>query len=176
MEVNSQDTYIIPFRGMKPGIHPFDFQIGDSFFEGYPESQIKKGSVQVHLDLEKEERMLLLNFRLTGTVQVPCDRCNEPVEISIGGPERLIMKFGEEYQEQSDEVLIIPEMAYQVDIAPFIYEYVHLLLPLRRVHEEGITAGRGCDPGVIKKLEELKRKPVTDSRWEVLSKLKEKDE
>ena len=171
--MNSQDTYIIPFRGLKPGIHPFDFEIGDAFFEVFPESQIHTGTVHVHLDFEKEERMLVLLFRLNGSVQVPCDRCNEPVNISIGGEERLIMKFGDEYQEQSDEVVIIPEMTYEVDIAPFIYEYIHLLLPMRKVHGETGAEGSTCDPAILRKLDELNHKPSTDDRWDALSKLKD---
>jgi len=173
MEVNSQVTYIVPFRGLKPGIHRFDFEIGDAFFDGFPESQIKTGRVSVHLDFEKEERMLVLTFNLSGTVQLPCDRCNEPVDISIGGEERLIMKFGEEYQEQSDDVVIIPEMTYQVDVAPFIYEYTHLLVPMRKVHGEQGAEGTACDPAILRKLDELNAKAATDDRWDALSKLKD---
>ena len=172
--MNAQETYIIPFRGLKPGVHVFDFRIGDPFFESYPESQIQTGSVNVHLDFEKEERMLILAFRLSGRVQVPCDRCNEPVMMKIEGEERLIIKFGEEYQEQSDEVLIIPELAHEIDIAPFIYDYVHLLVPMRRVHGEEGSDGRNCDPAVIAKLEELNRKTAADPRWSALEKLKGK--
>jgi uncharacterized protein len=171
-EVNSQDIYIVPFRGLKPGIHPFDFEIGDAFFEVFPESQIRKGAVHVHLDFEKEERMLILHFTLSGSVRVPCDRCNEPLDMRIKGEERLILKFGEGYQEQSDEVLIIPEMSFQVDTAPFIYEYVHLLVPLRKVHGESGAEGTTCDPAILKKLEELNQKATTDDRWDTLSKLK----
>lgn len=172
MEVNSQETYTIPFRGLKPGVHPFDFEIGDTFFDHFPESQIKNGTVHVHLDFEKEERMLLLRFSISGTVRVPCDRCNEPVDLRISGNDQIIMKFGEAYQEQSDEVVIIPEMTYEVDTAPFIYEFVHLLLPMRKVHGEEGAAGEACDPAVLGKLEELSRKPAADPRWEALSKLK----
>jgi uncharacterized protein len=174
-EVNSQDKYCIPFKGLKPGVHPFDFEIGDTFFDSFPESQIHKGAVSVHVKFEKEERMLILHFTLQGIAVVPCDRCNEPMQVKISGTERLIMKFGEVYQEQSDEVLIIPEMSHQVDLAPFIYEYIHLLLPMRKVHGEDAADGTTCDPSVIKKLEELNRKTDTDPRWEALSKLKEKN-
>lgn len=173
--MNSQDKYCISFRGLKPGVHPFDFEVGDTFFDSFPESQIHKGAVSVHVKFEKEERMLILHFTLEGIAVVPCDRCNEPMQVKISGTERLIMKFGEEYQEQSDEVLVIPEMSHQVNLAPFIYEYIHLLLPMRKVHGEDAADGSICDPEVIKKLEELNRKSETDPRWEALSKLKEKN-
>jgi len=173
--VETQETYIIPFRGLKPGVHPFDFKIGDTFFESYEESLIRKGDVAVHLDLEKEERMMILHFQLHGWAEVPCDRCNEPVKIKISGTEQLILKFGEEYEEQSDEAVIIPEMRSQVDLAPYLYEYIHLLLPMRKVHGEEGAEGSFCDPAVIRKLEELNEKKDTDPRWEALSKLKNSD-
>ena len=174
-EVNSQDTYNIPFRGLKPGVHPFDFQIGDAFFELFPGSQVTKGAVSAHVDLEKEERMLVFNFTLEGDAEVPCDRCNEPVTIRVSGTEKLIVKFGEAFEEQSDEVVIIPEMSHEFNLAPFLYEYIHLLLPMRKVHGEEGTDGSACDPAIIRKLEDLNRKPVTDPRWEALNKLKEKN-
>jgi uncharacterized metal-binding protein YceD (DUF177 family) len=173
--VNSQDRYIIPFRGLKPGVHPFEFEVGDTFFDLFPESQIRKGAVSIHVNLEKEERMLIFDLTLDGSAEVPCDRCDAPLNIRIAGTERLIVKFGETWQEQSDEVLIIPEMSHQFDLAPFIYEYVHLLLPMRKVHGEEGTDGSQCDPEVIRKLEELNSKTETDPRWEALSKLKEKN-
>jgi uncharacterized protein len=174
--VNTQDKYIIPFRGLKPGVHPFDFRVGDTFFDAFPESLIHEGEVNIHVDFEKEERMLVLSLLIDGMVIVPCDRCNEPVRLKITGREKLIVKFGDEFQEQSDEVLIIPEMSHQLDLASFLYEYIHLLLPMRKVHGEDGTEGASCDPEVIEKLEALNRKTEIDPRWEALSKLREKSE
>lgn len=171
--MDSAGAYVIPFKGLKFGSYPFDFEIDDSFFSLFPESQVQKAAVHVHVDFEKEERMLVAHITLDGEAEVPCDRCNEPMNVKINGLERLIVKFGEAYQEQTDEVLIIPEAEHQIDLAPFLYEYVHLLLPMRKVHEEDAKGPRQCDPGVIRKMEELNRKAASDPRWEALAKFKE---
>lgn len=162
---------MIPFRGLKTGIHPFVFEIGETFFESFPESRIHQGAVRVSLDFVREERMMQLNFRLEGAVEIPCDRCNQPMEVRISGQERLIVKFGETYEEPSEEVIIIPETSYQFDVAPYIYEYLHLMIPMRNVHDENVKGPEGCDPEVIAKLEEMNRKTETDPRWEALRKV-----
>lgn len=176
MKVNPLDQYTISFKSLKLGNHEFDFEVKDAFFETDPASEIQKGEVMVHIALQKEERMMILNFSLAGTVTVACDRCNGPLDMKVKGHERLIVKFGEEFEEESDEVLIIPETSYQIDVAPAIHDYIILLLPMRKVHGEGDSINTACDPGIIKKLEELNRRESTDPRWEALKKLKDNSE
>jgi uncharacterized protein len=169
------DTYKIPFRGLKTGTHRFDLEAGAKFFEMNKSDQILTGKVRVQVDLEKQERMLVLWFTLEGSVSTLCDRCNEPLEIPVSGKERLILKFGETYEEQSDEVQIIPETATRFDAGPFIFEYIHLLMPLKRVHPDDDRGNSTCDPQALKKLEELSHPPPGDARWEALEKLRGED-
>ena len=164
--------FVIPFGGLKPGLHQLSFKIDDLFFEQYDYSEIKKGSVSVEIDLEKEEKMLILNFTLNGNVEVFCDRCSEPFLLPIRGKERLIVKFGHDFHEENEEVQIIPEGETQIDISSFIYEYVHLLVPFRRIHPSDENGNSLCDPEIIKRIEEREATSGPDPRWEVLKKLK----
>ena len=167
--------FVIPFGGLKIGIHHFDFEIDDQFFEHFKYSEIKKGKVTVHLKMEKEEKMLLLKFSLEGNVRVPCDRCYEPVDIRINGDESLIVKPGDGYYEESEEIQIIPEGDTQLDISPFLYEYVHLLLPVRRTHPEDENGKSLCNPEIVKRIDEISTSLEPDPRWEILKKLKTKN-
>ncbi len=166
-----KDLYQIAFTGLAHGMHTFDFQVGDTFFEDEQDSLISGGLVDVAVTLFREERMMDFHLRLSGKVTVPCDRCNEPVEIPVSGEERLIVKLGDSYHEESDEVQVIPETSNQFDLAPFLYEYIHLLLPARHVHGEEGAPGT-CSPEVLKKLEELRGSHGHDPRWDVLNRLK----
>lgn len=112
------DEYIIPFAGLNPGIHSYRLQIDRAFFDYFNQGEIKDGQLDVQLELEKEERMMIFRFRISGEVTLPCDRCNEPVVLPVQGDEQLIVKFGKEYAEQSDEVLVIPETESQFNTAP----------------------------------------------------------
>ena len=164
--------YVIQFGGLKPGIHQYSFLIDDLFFKQFDYSEIKKGNVRVLIDLEKEEKMLILNFALSGNVEVYCDRCSEPFLLPIRGEERLIVKFGHDFHEENEEVQIIPEGETQIDISSFIYEYVHLLVPVSRIHPSDENGNSLCDPEIIKRIEEREASSEPDPRWEVLKKLK----
>lgn len=171
--VNHPEDYRIAFTGLKPGIHQFDFRIGQKFFENVEDQEINDGDVSVTISVTKEERMMDFHFELHGKVIVPCDRCNDPVEMDISGNERLIVKLGDKYFEESEDVQIIPETDHYFDVAPFIYEFIHLSLPARRIHPEDANGNSLCNPDVLRKLEELTPEKGPDPRWEILRKLQQ---
>ncbi len=162
--------FVIPFLGLKEGVHDYAFDIDAEFFESFEYSEVKQGDLHVDVSMERKERMLIFNFSISGMVQVPCDRCLAPLDLSIEGTDRLIVKFGQEWMEESDEILIIPETDSRIDISSFIYEYIMLKLPYKRVHPEGEDL---CDPTVVDKLEQH-TESETDPRWEALKDLKNK--
>lgn len=166
------NSFIIPFRGLKPGIHRYDLQVDKTFFEHFQQGEIQEGVLSVHIDLEKEERMLLFLFTLTGNVTLPCDRCNEPVAIPISGKERLIVKFGEEFSELDEEIQIIPESETSFDVSPFLFEYIHLLLPMKRVHPEDDQGNSTCNPDMLARLNQFLQNRAQDPRWEKLKELR----
>jgi uncharacterized metal-binding protein YceD (DUF177 family) len=170
--MNYYSQFIIPVTGLKPGSHQFDFEIDDSFFENFEYSEIRNGGIHLHLVIEKEENLLVFHFDFKGQVRVPCDRCYEPFDLPIGGKERLILKFGRDFHEESEEVQVVPIGENHFDISPFIYEYIHLSLPVRRVHPENELGENICDAGIIHRLEDLSKSSEPDPRWEVLAMLK----
>ncbi|MDP2423928.1 MAG: DUF177 domain-containing protein [Bacteroidales bacterium] len=160
--------FVIPFGGLKLGHHQFDFEIGDKFFAALDYSEIRNGSLKVELKLEKQPRMLQLVFDISGSVEVICDRCLDPVDCPVNGTNVLFVKFGKEYEEESEDVIVIPETQTQLDVMHYIYEFISLLMPYRHVHPEDKNGKSSCDPHVIKKLEELTPSQSIDSRWDAL--------
>lgn len=169
--MKSIETYVIPFKGLKPGNHSYDFHAGGSFFKRFEQGEIQQGNVSIHLNLEKEERMMVLTFDIQGFVTVQCDRCNENFELPIHGKERLIVKPGDGFYEQDDEIQIIPETETSLDISPFLYEYIHLLLPMKRVHPDDDQGISTCNPIILQKLSELSGGSTSDPRWDELKKI-----
>lgn len=49
-----KSIFEIPFVGLKVGVHEFDFEIDDKFFESLPYSLIERGSLKAFLSLEKK--------------------------------------------------------------------------------------------------------------------------
>jgi len=119
VQLNSEGQYEVMFTGLKPGEHLFDFEFDHLFFENSGSEDILDGRVAARVLMVKEERMMDFHFAIEGKVSVRCDRCNEPVEIPVSGEERLIVKLGDRYMEESEEVQVVPETAGKIDLAPF---------------------------------------------------------
>jgi uncharacterized metal-binding protein YceD (DUF177 family) len=169
--------YSIQFASLKPGNYTFEFVLNDKFFENFDESEIKKGDVKIHVDLEKQARMLVFNFNIEGKVQLVCDRCLDEFEQAIKSEQRLIVKLGSEKKEETEEIIVIPEADHTILLAQFFYEYVHLALPVKKVHPTDKKGKSLCNKEVIKKLKEHEIKEnskpdKSDPRWDVLKKIK----
>jgi len=170
--MNYMNHFIIPFAGLKVGNHSFTFDIEEKFFDHFEYSEIKKGKLHVDCLLEKQSRMMVLYFDTAGTVQVSCDRCAEEFDLPIEGKQKLIVKFGEDHTEESEEVLVITEKEHELDVSQYLYEYIHLLLPIKKTHATDESGNSMCNPDVIRFIEEPEES-VNDPRWEVLQKLKD---
>ena len=174
--VDHLKQFVIPFKGLSVGNHSFEFQIDDKFFDAIEYSELHKGNVGLKLEMLKEERMLIFDFNFAGTVEVICDRCLDPFDFPIKGHERLLVKFGEGWEEETDEIIVIPEGEYQFDLSPYIYEYINLLLPMQRIHPDNENGESTCNPEMLEMLGNIQEiKEDHDPRWDVLLKLKNED-
>lgn len=162
--------YIIHFVGLKEGFHDYSFEVTESFFENFEHSEVELGNVRVKVSLERQKRMLIFDFDLKGYVVIPCDRCLNDMNFHVEGRERLIVKFGQESKEETEEIIIIPETASEIDISSFIYEYIILSLPYKRAHEDGDPE---CKSEVTERLNTHKPEQI-DERWDALKGLKDK--
>ena len=136
-KVKALREYEIPYVGLKEGHHVYDFKVNDTFFSLFDYSELESGAVDVHLDLEKKANMMVLNFEIKGVVEVLCDRCSDAMDYEVEGHHRLIIKFGETAYEQTEEIISLPNSEYKLKTAPYILEFIQLLIPQRVLHEEG---------------------------------------
>lgn len=161
----------ISFTGLKVEKHRFDYQIDKKFFEYFQYDEFEKAAIKVSLDFEKTHNSFYLKFNSEGLVTVLCDLTSEPFELEVAGDLSLIVRFGEEFNNDDEDILIIPYNAFQFDVSQFIYEMIVLSLPSKRIHP-GIAEGT-LNSEVLRKLEEYQvRKEIIDPRWEKLKELK----
>ncbi len=161
----------ISFTGLRLGKHQFEYKIDNTFFEHFQYHEFENADIKIDLNFEKKHNMFNLMFDSKGVVTVACDVTAEPFDLKVNGNLPLIVKFGEEYNDDNDEILIIPHNQVQLDISHLIYEMIILSLPIKRVHP-GVENGT-LESEVLKKLEEYKIKEDTiDPRWEKLKELK----
>ncbi len=166
--------FLIPFIGLKDGLHRFDFKIDNKFFEGFDFLDFQNAHIQVSLFFEKKTTLLELNFSAKGQVTVPCDITTEPFKLPIDTAFKLVVKFGSVENDDDDEILILPHGSHEIQIAQYIYEMIVLSVPQKKVHP-GIAEGT-LKSEILEKLKDLQpqEKPIsdeTDPRWDKLKDL-----
>ena len=178
VEMNKTKDYLIPFIGLKLGKHHFEYQISNKFFEIFDYHEFQNSDIKVNLVLEKKSTMLELSFKHKGTVNVPCDLTGEDFDLPIKGKMNLIVRFGETFNNDNEELLILPHGEFEIDVAQYIYEMIVLSVPLRRVHP-GVKDGslktealtKLNELAVKEQKEENKKEENIDPRWDKLKQL-----
>ena len=167
--------YTISISGLKEGQHTFDFEIGNEFFEEFEESEIKEGSLKAYIEMEKRSSHLTLLVRISGTVMICCDRCLEMFARPLQCENRLLVKPGKSISDDDPDIISLSSDENEVDLRQNFYEYIHLALPIKRVHPDDKNGNSTCNPEMLKKLKELlvdeEDEKHIDPRWDDLKKL-----
>lgn len=166
----------IPFVGLKEGRHLFEYQIDNAFFEAFKFDEFNNVNLKANINFVKKSTLFELNFTIKGTVNVPCDITGELFDLQIEGSLDLVVKFGDEFNNEHDEILILPHEVYQMNVAQYIYELIVLSVPSKRIHPDVLNGTMESE--ALKKLEELRineekivEQISTDPRWDKLKDL-----
>jgi len=166
--------FAIPISGLKEGRHIYDFDINKEFFEKFEESEVKEGDIKASVEAEKRATHIVLNIRISGRIRICCDRCLEMFYFPVECENRLLVKFGKTSDDSDPEILTIPVDEHELELNQYFYEFIHLALPIQRVHPDDKNGESTCDPDMLKKLKEhiiFEEENKTDPRWEELKKL-----
>lgn len=168
--MSRNDDRKIRFIGLKSGVYNYCIQLDDTFFEDFKNEEIKGGKVNFDIKMERMDRQLLFTFFFEGEVKTTCDRCLEEMSVKVEGKESLNVRFSDTEESEDEETAILPERADEIDLTPWLYEYVAVRMPLQHMHPEG-----ECNPEVTKYITDEKPEhgdDYTDPRWEALKELK----
>ena len=181
-QMKQLNEFLIPFAGLKLGKHQFEFQIDKKFFDQYGYDEFESCDIMVNVQFEKKSTMLELQFKHKGTVHVPCDLTGEMFDLPIKGKMKLIVQFGDAFNNDNEELLILPHGEHQLDLSQYIYEMIALAVPLKRVHpgiKDGTLKSEALDrlnqikvsEKDLKKKNKEQEKENTDPRWDKLKSL-----
>ena len=171
MKPNSK--YKIEFAGLKTGNHQFNFKVDKKFFDRFNFSDFNNVSINIDIELTKKSTLLELNFVINGIVNVNCDLTNEPFDKQIKQEAMLVVKFGQEFNDEDDEILILPHGEHKLYVDQYLFELIVLSLPPKRIHP-GVEDG-SLKSEILDILEDLKPKEnsnLADPRWDKLKSLK----
>lgn len=170
----STGTFKIDLRDITAENTVINYHIGDAFFEAVGGSEVRKGDLDVTLNVSKANDMYKLLFHVNGIVVVPCDICLDDMQQPLEYDSRIMARLGEAYAEEDDLITIDREDG-TIDVSWLIYESIALNVPIKHVHDAG-----ECNPAMVKVLEEHSanygeeedERQKIDSRWSELEKNK----
>ncbi len=156
---------------MSLGEHHYDFVVKDTFFEQFAFQDIHHGELKLSLDIEKESGLIILLFHFDGSLQLICDRCLDEYSQPLQDDFRLIVKYGGKEEEVSEELITIPFEESHLDIGLYVYEFIQLMVPMKRIHPDDENGNTTCNIEMLKKLGTFE-KAEKDPRWDALKGLK----
>lgn len=145
--------FTIPYKGLGIGIRAYKYDIGPDFFGEFEDSAIKQGKFDITVQLDKRSDHCILVFDIDGHTRTTCDRCLAEIDLPVKGEYRLILKFSEQDQvESDDEIIFMHPDTSTIKLAQYIYEYIHLCLPI--VNTFDCNPEVDCDLKVLDRMEE----------------------
>ncbi|NLZ95438.1 MAG: DUF177 domain-containing protein [Bacteroidales bacterium] len=176
------NKYKIDLENISDETVAYSYELSQDFFDIIDHEGVTKGDVKAELTVKRTNEAFEFDFHLFGAVQIPCDRCLDEMDQEIDTINRLVVKYGVEYSEESDELIIFPEDRRIINIAWYLYEFIVLNIPIKHVHEID-----KCNKEMISKYLEYQAVSHSDDedldkdsdeyidpRWDALRKLKNK--
>ena len=127
----------LPLKGLGVGTHEFEYHLDKQFFVNMESADIHGADLDVHLTVVYNGSFYTLDFVIKGEVTLICDRCLDDLHFPIDATYHIVVKYGETYNDDNDEVLEIPESDNYLNVAYMIYDTVVLAIPIKHVHPMG---------------------------------------
>lgn len=177
---------------MPKGVNEFVYKLGKQFFVNMENNDVRDANLTVDLAVNNTGDFYDLTFAVEGDVTVLCDRCLDDLVLPIETSYHVVVKYGENYNDSSDELLEIPESDNYLNVAYMIYDTVMLAIPIKHVHpmgkcnramsallkkhRSGANAGEdtALEDQLIDEIDSMDSADVetpTDPRWDELKKL-----
>lgn len=179
--MNSRREYEIAFVGLKPGVHVYEYNIDDLFFEEFQQQDFRNCKGHVKILLEKSNaNFMMLRFEVGGTLEVVCDRCSSNLPLQLFDEFVMTIKMVDEpdvmnEQEDDPDVWYIAKGESHLDVKGWIYEFINLSIPMQKTCSYENMDGPYCNAAARELLQNLRAKDAGDGNpiWKGLEKFKD---
>ena len=130
-------AFKLPLKSLGVGTHEFEYHLDKQFFVNMESSDIHDADLNVALTVQYNGDIYNLDFHITGEVVLICYRCLDDLRFPIDATYHIVVKYGEDYNDDNDEVLEIPETDNTLNVAYMIKDTVELAIPMKHVHPLG---------------------------------------
>ena len=172
--------FVLNIYNLNCKTYNYNFKIDSSFFEWFEDPLLRKGELEVWVDLEKTETFIDLDFQIDGKIELECDRSLDKFQHPLHLREHLIYKFGEEEAELTEEVYVISADTQQLDLSQSIFEFIRVAVPMKKLHPrftDGFEEDEEDEIIYSSEAEESEeeQQETIDPRWQALKDLKKKE-
>ncbi len=177
--MNFRREFEIAFVGLKTGIHNYEYRVDDKFFANYGSQDFLHCNAVIKLELDKKSSFMLLKFDIDGTADVNCDRCGNPLPLSLWEEFKVMVKLvdnPEEMNEQEEDpdVYYISRGESHLHLADWIYEFINLSIPMQKMCPPEEVGGPQCNKEVLAKLAKVEiKKDEINPLWKGLEQFKD---
>lgn len=135
--VGKFSEFKLQLKSMPEGVERFDYHLDKTFFMNMENADVREADLDVKLTVVNRGGIYNLDFAITGSVTLLCDRCLDDLVLPIDAPYHIAVKYGDCYNDESDELLEIPESDNFLNVAYMVYDTVALVIPIKHVHPLG---------------------------------------
>ena len=140
------NTYNIDYHAVGEGQSTIEFQITDALFELCDSPEIKHGEGLAVFSVNKKGDTARVDVNIKATINAPCDRCLDDVNIQVEWTGETLFKVTEHEGEYDGDIIYINPRHQTVELGQYIYESIILALPLERAHADI----KNCNPDMLK--------------------------
>lgn len=152
--------------------HEFKYNLGKAFFDEFGKDLLEDGRFEATVILDKHETFIEGTFGFKGKAKLVCDRSLEPFEYPMKAAHKMVFKYGNEEAEVTDEIVIIPHNKASLNVGQYLYEFIGLALPMKRLHPKFMEEeNEDEEEGKIIYTSTTEEDGAIDPRWEKLKKL-----
>jgi uncharacterized metal-binding protein YceD (DUF177 family) len=167
--VKVREKYSVDIYKLKQGIHNYEFPVSEELFTSFESSPVESASGKIMLELDKRDALIEATLDFDVELPLVCDRSLREFSYPVKEAHVLHFKYGEQEGEVDEDVYIITKDTQRLDFSQFIYEFIVLGIPMKRIHpdlqgEESLTYRTDT--------EDNSGEEKTDPRWDALKKLK----
>tara|TARA_B100000902_G_scaffold348172_1_gene355949 strand:- start:218 stop:739 length:522 start_codon:yes stop_codon:yes gene_type:complete len=172
--MSRSNQFLLKFVGLKDGDHKFEYKLDNNFFITHGYLDFNSCNINVKVQLIKKVTVLELNIIGDGITNINCTLSNESFDYIINSKMKVLVKFGEKYDDSNDELIILPHGSHTIELDQLLYEMIVLSMPIRNVHP-GIEDG-SLKSDILNRLKDFdinkEKSSNFDPRWEKLKQLK----
>ena len=122
---------VIKLDTLQPGVYRYEYRLDGDYLRGVEKSELLDGQVDAKAELHLRELDYDIQVAVKGNVQVTCDRCLEPIDITVEAEDDMTA----DTQDES------PVKTNSIDLNWLAYELIIVNLPMVHSHQNG-----GCNP------------------------------